>query len=137
MKYTKCDVLGTGYGWITPDGGCIEVQDPSLITESLKKECGWIRPFYNTSNSRDAKFFYELHNFIYSHGYVRVSKHRDTLAIEGDSMETLSEHVDLIEAIRNKCSYRGNALKLKKFVAAVGDIRKADNPTRNLFFPRQ
>ena len=136
MNYTKCDVLKSGYGWITPDGRCIEVLDPSLITESLRQEHGWIRQYYNTSNNRDDRFYYDLHNFIYSHGYRRVSKHKDTLAVEGDSMETLSEHSNLIETIRNKCTYRGKALQLKKFVAGSGTIDTSSSPVRNLYFPR-
>ena len=137
MNHRKCDTLKTGYGWITPDNKCIEVSDPSHILKVLVQECGWVRPFYNSTSDRDDKFYYDLHNFIYSRGYIRVSKYSDTLAVETNDPEKLTENTNLIESIRNKCTHRGNGLKLKKFVVSALDDFGHKDPERYLYFPRQ
>jgi len=136
MNYQICDTIKTGYGWITPENKCIQVANPSDILPALKRECKWIRAFYNTRGTRDDKFFYDLHNFIYSKGYVRVSKYKDTLAVETNDADVLTEKNGIIQDIRNTCGYRGSILEVREFIVSPLDDSGHELRDRFTYFPR-
>ena len=137
MKYEICDVLSTGYGWISPEGVCIQVDQPSDILPALVQECEWVRPFYNTRTTRDNKFYYDLSNFIYSKGYIRVSKNKNVLAVESNDIDIITEKSQLIQSICNAGHHRGSKLDVKMFIVSPISSAGHDDPERFKYFPRK
>ena len=127
--------IRSGYGWITPDGACLNVQDPSQLTPAILVECQGIMQMFNITTSRDDRFYLDLFNYPYSKGYLRVSKHQDTLGVEGYTDQSIKAHESLLLEISHALTHKGQPLKLQTFVTTAGD--PLNNPDRARIFPRQ
>lgn len=130
------DTIRSGYGWITPTGTCLNVQDPSQLTPAILANCRGIQQMYNITTERDDRFYLGLFNYAYKQGYLRVSKHQHTLAVEGYSADLITPHTTLINRVASELRYKGKPLQVKRFITS--DMIEAHlHPVRNQMFPRQ
>lgn len=128
--------IRSGYGWITPTGECLDVQDPSQLTPAILACCRGIHQMFNITTSRDDRFYLNLFEYAYRQGYLRVSKHQHTLAVEGWTHQHLDTHMGLINRIASMLRHQGQQLQVKRF--STSDMTDAHvHPDRLLFFPRQ
>ena len=128
--------IRSGYGWIRPDGSCLNVQDPSQLTPAILACCKGITQLFNVTTERDDRFYLNLFNYAYKQGYLRVSKHQRTLGVEGYNSDFIDAHLSLINQIANNIRYKGSTLLIKRFVTGDNvDIHM--NPVRNQIFPKQ
>ncbi len=127
--------LRSGYGWITPNGGCLSVQDPSQITPAILVECQGIMQMFNITAKRDDSFYLDLFNYPYSKGYLRVSKYRDILGVEGYTDQSIKKHESLLLEIAHALTHKGKPLVLQTFISTIPNV--LDNSQRNQIFPRQ
>ena len=126
--------IRSGFGWITPEGECLNAQDPSQLTPAILAACRGIHQMFNITTSRDDRFYLDLFAYAYRQGYLRVGKHQHTLGVEGWSHEHLDKHMGLINRIANSLKYKGASLQVKRFTTC--DMTQAHlNPERNQLFP--
>lgn len=128
--------IRSGYGWITPEGKCLNVQDPSQLTPAILAASRGIKQMYNITTERDDRFYLSLFEYAYKQGYLRVSKHQNTLGVEGYSADLIEPHATLINRVASELRYKGKPLQVKRFI--TGDMTDAHlHPVRNQLFPRR
>lgn len=130
------NTIRSGYGWITPGGECLNVQDPTQLTPAILAASRGIKQVFNTTTSRDDRFYLNLFEYAYKQGYLRVSKHQDTLGVEGYTTDHIDKHLALINEIAGGIRHKGVTLKIKRF--ATCDMPDAHlHPVRNQLFPKR
>jgi len=127
------NTLRSGYGWITPDGKCLSVQDPSQITPAILANCPGIKQVLNSTTSRDERFYLHLFNYPYTRGYLRVSKHQHMLGVEGHTIQDIHKHESLLLHIASSLTHKGQQLQLHQFLSSVPEM--VNDPKRQQIFP--
>ena len=128
--------ITTGFGWITPEGTCLQVDDPSRLTPMILDTCDGIKQLFNITTERDDRFYLNVFRHAYRQGYLRISKHQHMLGVEGHDNHAIDTHLNLINRIASHIRHKGRTLQIKRF-ALHGMIDPHLNPERNQLFPRQ
>ena len=129
----------TGYCWITPDGTCLNVAEPIMLTPMILDHCPGIRQMYNTTDQHDDLFHLNLMQFAYKRGYIRISKHKNMLGVEGYTSQHIQAHAHVINRLKHSITHKGATCEIHRFTTDQHPdlVHLTRLATRNRLFPRR